>query len=90
MARIGRPAGALCVPHNWGSQIGLFMGLHIAKAVDTVIAAEDDRSTCGAIIAEGYSFSGGHYVVSGAPGLGIRVDEDVYRKKYQVKEAVVS
>lgn len=90
MARLGEEAGAVSVPHNWGSQVGLFMGLHLAKAVQSVIAAEDDRSTCDVIEAEGYEFRGGHYTVSEAPGLGIRVNEKVYREKYQGAERVVA
>lgn len=83
MARMGEEAGALSVPHNWGSQVGLFMGLHLAKAVKAVPAAEDDRSTCDAIIAEGYRFQAGHYTVLDTPGLGIRINDAVYRKKYE-------
>ncbi len=89
MARLGESAGAVSVPHNWGSQIGGLMGLHLSKAVKSVIAAEDDRSTCDTIVAEGYVFKNGSYTVSGAPGLGIRVDEAVYKEKYQSKEVVV-
>lgn len=90
MARLGEAAGAISVPHNWASQVGLFMGLHLAKAVKNVAAAEDDRSTCDAIIAEGYQFRNGRYTVPDAPGLGIRVDESVYNGKYRAKEMVVS
>jgi D-galactarolactone cycloisomerase len=81
MARMGEAAGAISVPHNWASQVGLFMGLHLAKAVESVTAAEDDRSTCDLILAEGYEFRDGYYTVSDAPGLGIRIDETLYRQK---------
>jgi len=77
------------VPHNWGSQVGLFMGLHLAKAVRGVTAAEDDRSTCDVIVADGYVFKDGHYSVSDKPGLGLRVDERIYRQKYQAKEIII-
>jgi len=90
MARMGEPVGAVSVPHNWGSQVGLFMGLHLAKCVRSVIAAEDDRSTCDVLIAEGYEFKKGTYTVSNSPGLGIRVDERVYNQKCRAKETVVS
>lgn len=90
MARMGEEAGAVSVPHNWGSQVGLFMGLHLAKAVQSVIAAEDDRSTCDVVEAEGYEFRGGYYTVSEAPGLGICVNEKAYREKYQGAEKVVA
>lgn len=90
VARIAQPAGAVAVPHNWASQVGFLMGLHLAKAVENVSAAEDDRSTCDAVIAEGYSFSKGFYTVSDAPGLGLRINQEVYAKKYAAKEVVVA
>ncbi|MBI3680540.1 MAG: hypothetical protein HY235_09105 [Acidobacteria bacterium] len=90
MGRMGEEAGAISVPHNWGSQVGLFMSLHLAKAVRSVAAAEDDRSTCDAIVAEGYAFKGGYYSVPDSPGLGIRVNEEVYRQKYKAAETVIS
>ena len=90
MARLGEPAGAVSVPHNWASQIGGLMSLHMSKAVKSVIAAEDDRSTCDVIIAEGYVFKNSSYTVPDASGLGIRVDETVYKEKYQSKEIVVA
>jgi D-galactarolactone cycloisomerase len=90
VARIAKPAGAMAVPHNWASQVGFLMGLHLAKAIENVSAAEDDRSTCDAVIAEGYSFSKGFYTVSDAPGLGIRINEETYTRKYRAKEVVVA
>jgi D-galactarolactone cycloisomerase len=89
-ARLAQTAGAVHVPHNWASHVGLLMGLHLAKAVENVPAAEDDRSTCDAILTEGYSFHDGFYTVSDAPGLGIRVDEVVYGRKSRHKEIVVA
>jgi L-alanine-DL-glutamate epimerase-like enolase superfamily enzyme len=89
MARLGEPAGAVSVPHNWGSQVGLLMGLHLAKAVGPVTAAEDDRSTCDVLRVDGYEFQQGHYKVSNSPGLGIHVNERAYRDKYQTKEQAV-
>src|SRR5690606_25064075 len=32
MARKAAAAGGEAVPHNWGSQVGLLMGLHLARA----------------------------------------------------------
>jgi D-galactarolactone cycloisomerase len=90
LARRAGPLGAVCIPHNWGSAVGGFMGLHLAKAVKAVPAAEDDRSTCDVLIAEGYEFHGGSYEVPDHPGLSIRVNEDVYRRKYQSAEVAVS
>jgi len=89
LARMAAEAGAQSVPHNWGSSVGMLMGLQIAKASKTVVAAEDDRSTCDVIQAEGYEFRAGMYTVSDAPGLGIAVDEKVYAAKYKSAETVI-
>jgi L-alanine-DL-glutamate epimerase-like enolase superfamily enzyme len=90
MARKAEAAGAVAVPHNWGSQVGLLMGLQLAKAVKTVPAAEDDRSTCDALLVDGYRCSDGLYTVPDTPGLSVRVNEAVYRDKYRAAETVVS
>jgi len=89
LARMAGAAGAISVPHNWASQAGKFMGLHLAKVVKEVTAAEDDRSTCDVIVAAGYQFKNGSYSVSDAPGLGIRIDPAVYQEKYQRSETAI-
>ena len=89
LARRAGPLGAVCIPHNWGSHVGGLMGLQLAKAMNAVPAAEDDRSTCDVLIAEGYDFRGGSYAVPDRPGLSIRVDEDVYRLKCKAAEVAV-
>lgn len=90
MARLGEAAGAVAVPHNWASQIGGLMLLQLSKASKNVVGAEDDRSTCDTIIAEGYAFKNGLYTVPDTPGMSIRVDEKAYKEKYQSKETVVT
>ena len=78
MSAIGEPHGAKAVPHNWGSQVGLMMSLHLAKTQENIVAAEDDRSTCPALVVKGYEFDDGYYTVSNEPGLGVEVDPDYY------------
>lgn len=90
LARMGEAVGAVSIPHNWGSQVGGLMGLHLAKAVPNVIAAEDDRSSSDLIIAEGYEFRDGSYSLPERPGLAIRVDEDVYKLKCQAGETLIN
>jgi D-galactarolactone cycloisomerase len=89
VARMAAEVGATSVPHNWGSQIGGYMGLHLSKAIAAVPAAEDDRSTCDVIIAEGYNFRGGSYSVPNSPGLSLRVDEKVYQLKCKPAETAI-
>ena len=90
VARMAERVGATSIPHNWGSQIGGYMGLHLAKAMPAVTAAEDDRSTCDVIIAEGYDFRGGSYSVPSSPGLSLKIDEKAYQLKCKAAETVVS
>ena len=88
VARMAESVGAVSIPHNWGSQIGGYLGLHLAKAVAAVPAAEDDRSTCDFVIAEGYQFRGGAYSVPDSPGLSLRIDEKAYQLKCKSSEVV--
>lgn len=89
VSRLGEPVGATCMPHNWGSQVGMLMTLQMSKAVKNIPGMEDDRSTCDVFIAEGYDFHKGAYTVPDKPGLAIRIDESVYRLKCKPKETVV-
>lgn len=90
VARMAEAAGAISIPHNWGSQIGGYMGLHLSKAVAAVPGAEDDRSTCDVIIAEGYEFRDGAYSVPNSPGLSLRVDAKAYQLKCKSAEVVLA
>jgi L-alanine-DL-glutamate epimerase-like enolase superfamily enzyme len=90
IARSGEAVGAVTIPHNWGSQIGHLMGLHLAKAVKAVPWAEDDRSTCDVIVPIGYSLGKGIQTVSNEPGLGIRIDAKVYEKQCKPTERTIS
>jgi len=89
LARIAAEAGAESVPHNWGSQVGVFMGLHFSRAVKAAPAAEDDRSTCDVVIADGYEFRDGYYSVPDKPGLGLTVDKKLYEMKCAKAETVI-
>ena len=90
LARVAEEAGAVSVPHNWGAQIGCYMGLQLAKAVRAVPAAEDDRSVCDVITADGYNFRDGYYSVPEKPGLSLHVDQKVYDMKCKRAEVVIS
>lgn len=89
MARIGVQSGAVAVPHNWGSQVGLLMSLHLARTQGNIPAAEDDRSVCPALIVKGYEFEDGYYRVSDKPGLGLGVNRDYYEAPRYPEETVI-
>jgi L-alanine-DL-glutamate epimerase-like enolase superfamily enzyme len=90
LARTAAQAGSIAVPHNWASQIGVIMGLHLSRAMPAVPLAESDRSTCDVLVTDGFRFHDGTFETPATPGLGIGIDEDVYKKKCQPKEIVVS
>ena len=90
LAKASEACGGVSIPQNWASQIGVAMGLQLAKAVKAVPMAEDDRSTCDVLVAEGYQFHNGSYTVPSEPGLGIRIDEKIYTGKYKNAEISVS
>jgi D-galactarolactone cycloisomerase len=86
LARTAEAAGAVSVPHNWGSWIGGLMSLQLSKAVRAAVAAEDDRSRCDVVEADGYGFKDGLMAVADTPGLGLRVDEKLYEMKCRKAE----
>jgi L-alanine-DL-glutamate epimerase-like enolase superfamily enzyme len=88
VGRMAADAGCQAKPHNWASQMGVLLALHLAKSCPGVSGIEDDRSTCDALVADGYSFRNGVYTVPDTPGLSLAVDEKTY-KKYQGKETVL-
>jgi L-alanine-DL-glutamate epimerase-like enolase superfamily enzyme len=90
LARVAAESGAQSVPHNWGSQVGGLMGLHLSRAVKAVPAAEDDRSTCDVVIPDGYEFRDGYYTVPDKPGLSLALDKKLYETKCSKSEVVLS
>lgn len=89
VGQMAKAAGAQAKPHNWASQVGVLMALHLAKSCPGVSGVEDDRSTCDALVTDGYSFRNGFYTVPDKPGLSLAVDEKIYKKQYQAKEIVL-
>jgi len=91
VARNAEPVGGVLIPHNWGSQTGVLMALHMAKVVKNIPLAEDDRSTCDVFaIDDGYEFRDGVYRVPARPGLAHHIDESAYAMKCKPNEVVVS
>jgi L-alanine-DL-glutamate epimerase-like enolase superfamily enzyme len=87
---MGEAVGAVCIPHNWASQIGHMMALHMAKACKAVTWAEDDRSTCEVFTPVGYKFGGPKQTISNEPGLGIKINESVYESQCRPNEKIFS
>lgn len=90
VAMNGEAVGAVTIPHNWASQIGHLMALHLAKAVKAVSWAEDDRSTCDVLLPAGYSLASGVQKPSNEPGLGLQIDVAVYERQCKPNERIIA
>ena len=70
-----KPQGILVSPHNWGSMVGFYMQLHVARAIDNFYRAENDPLASDLLIADGYEIRDGTCSVPEAPGFGLILDE---------------
>jgi L-alanine-DL-glutamate epimerase-like enolase superfamily enzyme len=89
-AALAESVGAVSIPHNWASQIGHMMALHMSKACKAMTWSEDDRSTCEVFTPVGYKFGGPRQTISDEPGLGIKINESVYEKQCKPNEKIFS
>ncbi len=90
LAKLGAPVGAYTIPHNWASQIGVCMALHLAKVTPSMPMVEDDRSKLDVLVATGYKFHDDGYSISNEPGLGIEIDPAAYKKDCEPQERIIS
>ncbi len=77
-------AGLQIAPHNWGSLIGYYMQLHIAKSVKNFYRAENDPLFTPVLVADGYSIKDGLASVPDAPGFGLKLDEEKFGQDIKV------
>jgi D-galactarolactone cycloisomerase len=90
VARKCATVGATVDNHNWASQMGYIMSLHLARALGNYGILECDRSTCDVLRVDIPESVKGTVPAPSKPGLGISVDEGVYRIKNAPKEIVIS
>jgi L-alanine-DL-glutamate epimerase-like enolase superfamily enzyme len=79
---------AYCAPHSWGSQFGLFVSLHLGKAIPNFLSAEVTAYEFDVYIPAGLTFHEGTYTVSDMPGFGVILNERVYNERYKKDEVV--
>jgi len=89
VARKCAAVGALADNHNWASQMGYIMSLHMARALGNYGIAECDRSTCEVLKVDTPDPIRGAVPAPSKAGLGISIDEDVYRLKNAPTEIVI-
>ncbi len=90
VARMAAQFGAVAVQHNWASQIGNIMALHLSKATPNVPMAETDRSKSDVLIADGYRFENSSVTLPEKPGFAIGIDEQVYAHMCKPSEIVIA
>jgi L-alanine-DL-glutamate epimerase-like enolase superfamily enzyme len=76
-------------PHNWGSFLGLYMQLVLARGIPNFLMAEQDTSTSDLFDTSAFEFKEGKVRVPDLAGCGLRLREDVFAKKYQKDAWVV-
>ncbi len=72
---MGRPKGIRVAPHNWGSLVGFYLQLHVARAMPNFYRAEHDPLASPALFADGYRIRDGVCTVPEVPGLGLSLEE---------------
>jgi L-alanine-DL-glutamate epimerase-like enolase superfamily enzyme len=71
-------------PHNWGSLVGYFMELHLARAIPNCLFAEHDPLTTGVLRSDGYSIENGSATVPSSPGFGLIIDDEKFASEAKV------
>jgi L-alanine-DL-glutamate epimerase-like enolase superfamily enzyme len=69
-------------PHCWGSYLGTFMMLMVARGVRNVMTCEIDAMTSDLFDDSAFVLQNGRMRVPDAPGCGLSLHEDVFRRKY--------
>lgn len=77
----------LASPHTWGSPFGLWVSLNLAVFPNFLIA-EVPAYEHDALVPVGFEWRHGSYRFTGAPGLGIVVNERVWNEQYRSTERV--
>jgi len=88
--RIAPKPGIRLAPHNWGSFLGLYMQLQLARGIPNFLMAEQDRSRSELFDMSQYTFKEGRIRVPAVPGCGIAIREDIFRRRYRDSAWAVS
>jgi L-alanine-DL-glutamate epimerase-like enolase superfamily enzyme len=74
--------GLRLAPHNWGSFLGFYMMLVLARGIPNFLTAEQDPSASDLFDTSDFRFKEGRVRVPDTPGCGLRLHEDVFQQKY--------
>jgi L-alanine-DL-glutamate epimerase-like enolase superfamily enzyme len=73
---------ARLAPHNWGSFLGQYMQLTLARAIPNFLMAEVDTSATDLFETSAFVRRDGKVTVPDTPGNGLSLREDVYQKEF--------
>jgi D-galactarolactone cycloisomerase len=90
LAKVAAASGAVAIQHNWASQIGSIMAMHLSKVIEAIPIVESDRSTSDVIQTDGFHFENGVMTMPAKAGLGIAIDEKAYELQCKASEIIVS
>jgi L-alanine-DL-glutamate epimerase-like enolase superfamily enzyme len=90
LAKLAAASGGVAIQHNWASQIGSIMAMHLSKAIEAIPIVESDRSTSDVIRTDGFHFENGVMTMPAKAGLGIEIDEKAYELQCKASEIIVS
>lgn len=76
-------------PHNWGSFLGLYMQLVLARGIGSFLIAEEDVSSSDLFDTSAFVFKEGRVQVPSTPGTGLSLREEVFQKRYRDQAWVV-
>jgi D-galactarolactone cycloisomerase len=72
--------GMTMAPHNFGSKMGFYSQVHLGLATPNWDVSETDDSEFPALQAEGIAIEKGLAKLTGKPGLGVRLNEELLGK----------
>jgi D-galactarolactone cycloisomerase len=88
--RIAPKPGIQLAPHNWGSFLGLYMQLQLARGIPNFFVAEQDRSESDLFDTAAFTFKEGKMRVPDLPGSGLILREEVFDRKYRANAWTVT
>ena len=80
--KIALKPGVSLAPHNWGSFLGLYMQLVLARGIPNFLIAESDLGTSDLFDTSAFELKEGKMRVPEVPGCGLTLREDVFLAKY--------
>ena len=86
LAAFSHGHGRLSAPHTWASRFAVYATAHLAKVIPNFVSNEVPAYEPDAYHPTGFTFENGVFTVSDMPGWGLKIDEGVYREKYQPHE----